>query len=136
MEAVLSQKSSRVTFLLLLACTLPELATAETLNLGSVTGIAGQAVTVPIFLTNNGASISSLAIDIGYDSSLLTNPTAVTMPSASVSLTVPISSLTGSDNIGITGWCLAETSSSTGCAWSATRPVAHSFNGGSGQRTS
>jgi phage tail protein X len=60
---------------------------------------------------------------------------AFTLPTASAILIIPVSTLVGSDNVGIIGWCLAETNSATSCTWSATKPTAHTFNGGSGQRT-
>ena len=59
-------------------------ATGPTLDIGSVNGTPGQQVTIPITLTNNGASIASLSIDIGYDTTKLSVPmnTANTAPLA------------------------------------------------------
>ena len=69
-------KSLFLACLLMLASALPALAVGPTLNLGTVSGTPGQNVTVPITLTNNGATISSLAIDIAYDPAVLT-PVAI-----------------------------------------------------------
>ena len=44
---------------------------AATFNLGAVTGSVSTQVTVPITLTNAGASIAALSIDIGFDSTKL-----------------------------------------------------------------
>ncbi|MDD2365138.1 MAG: cohesin domain-containing protein [Desulfuromonadaceae bacterium] len=51
-------------------------AVGPTLDLGTVSGAPGQTVAVPITLTNNGAALSSVAVDIEYDAAVLT-PTAV-----------------------------------------------------------
>lgn len=63
-------KSLILAGLMLLFGALPAL--AATLNLGTVSGTPGQNVTVPITLTNSGASIASVGIDIGYDPAKLT----------------------------------------------------------------
>ena len=44
-------------------------ASGPTFNMGTVNGTAGQQVIIPITLTNNGASIAALSIDIGFDPS-------------------------------------------------------------------
>ena len=47
---------------------------AATFNLGAVSGSVGTQVTVPITLTNSGASIAALSIDIGFDDTKLSVP--------------------------------------------------------------
>lgn len=53
--------------------------------------------------------------------------TTFTLPTTSNSLSVAISSFTASDDLAVTGYCLAETNSSTGCAWSAAAPISYTF---------
>lgn len=53
--------------------------------------------------------------------------TTFTLPTTSNSLSVGISSFTASDDLAVTGYCLAETNSSTGCAWSAAAPIGYTF---------
>ncbi|WP_168205818.1 cohesin domain-containing protein [Geobacter sp. FeAm09] len=62
---------------IVLACAFPLAAGAATLDLGSASGTAGTTVSIPITLTNSGASIAAVGIDIGYDATLLSSPTAV-----------------------------------------------------------
>ena len=58
-------KSLFLACLLMLVFAVP--AFAATFNLGTVTGSVGTQVTVPITLTNAGASIAALSIDISFD---------------------------------------------------------------------
>ena len=69
-------KSVLMVLLMLFATAVPSLVNAAgpTLDIGSVSGTPGQQVTVPITLTNNGASIASLSVDIGFNSSQLSVP--------------------------------------------------------------
>ena len=56
--------------------------------------------------------------------------TAFTIPAISTSLTVPVSSFTATDNIGVNGYLLTESSSvpsATASGWSATAPGSYSF---------
>ena len=57
------------------------------------------------------------------------------LPAAAAKLTVSGINLAGTDNVGITGWCLTQTNNASSCAWLATKPVSYTFSGGSGQRT-
>jgi hypothetical protein len=57
-----------------------------------------------------------------------------TLPTTATSLTVPISSFTASDNVGVTSYCVTTANSSTGCTWSGTAPSSVTF-GGTGART-
>ena len=57
-------------------------AVGPTLNFGSVSGVAGQTVTIPVTLTNNGASIALVGFDIGFVSSALTPTGATPGPAA------------------------------------------------------
>jgi hypothetical protein len=53
------------------------------LNLGSASGSAGGAVTLPITLVTNGNSISATSNDLWYDPSVLLNPRATIGPAGS-----------------------------------------------------
>jgi hypothetical protein len=53
--------------------------------------------------------------------------TAFTIPATSTSLTVTISSFTATDAVGVTGYCLQPTNSSTGCTWTASSPLTYPF---------
>lgn len=57
---------------MLLLVTVPAYAAVPTLNLGSVSGMSGQLVTIPVTLTTNGANIAALGLDIAYNPNLLT----------------------------------------------------------------
>ena len=88
---------------------------AATFDLGTVNGAAGAQVTVPVTLTTAGASIASLSIDIGYDTTQLSVPMSTvdpTKPSAATrgpAITVvdeygdPIKDVVQSLPIGTTG---------------------------------
>ena len=54
---------------------------------------------------------------------------AFTLPGTATSATVNISSLTATDNVAVTNWCLSETNSSGGCSWVATKPASYTFTG-------
>lgn len=53
--------------------------------------------------------------------------TAFALPTTSNNLTVTISSFIASDNVGVTGYCLAATNSSSACSWSSTIPSSYAF---------
>jgi hydrogenase small subunit len=56
--------------------------------------------------------------------------TAFSIPASSSSLTVPISALTASDNVGLTGYLLTETStkpSAMATGWAFTKPASYTF---------
>lgn len=89
-------------------------------------------------LPYNGAAPDLGAFESNYSSDV-TVPviSAFTIPSTSGSLTVPISTFTASDNIGITGYIITRsttppTTSTTG--WSSTKPTSYTFTS-SGTKT-
>lgn len=49
--------------------------------------------------------------------------TAFTMPSTASSTTVSVSSFTATDAVGVTGYCITTTNSSSGCSWSGSAPT-------------
>jgi hypothetical protein len=55
---------------------------------------------------------------------------AFIMPTTSTSPTVPITTLTATDNVGVTGWCLTETNDNNGCSFSDTKPDSYTFASG------
>jgi hypothetical protein len=73
------------------------------------------------------------AWDLGayqHASSADTTPPSVTgfiIPSTSSSLTVPITTFTATDNVGVTGYCVTTTNSSSGCSWSTSAPTSMTF---------
>lgn len=67
-------KSLFLACLLMLVSALPALAVDPAFNIGTVSGTPGTQVTVPVTLTNNGASIAAMGIDIGYDTAQLSVP--------------------------------------------------------------
>lgn len=72
-----------------------------------------------------------------YAAPLDTTPptiTAFSLPAASSSLTVNITSLSTTDDVGVTAYCLREADSSAGCDWSVTVPTGYLFTAG-GYRT-
>lgn len=86
----------------------------------STDGNSGQSSAVMVTVNNPVQDTTAPAI------------TAFTMPTTSTSLTVPISSLAATDNVGVTGYLVVEGStppvvSSTG--WSATAPTSFTFSG-------
>lgn len=50
-----------------------------------------------------------------------------TLPDVSSSLMVAIAELTAGDNTGVSGYCLSETATSSGCSWSASAPTNYKF---------
>ncbi len=57
---------------------------------------------------------------------------AFTMPSTATSLTVPVSTFTGSDNVGVTGYLITENATAPapgGGGWTATAPASFTFSG-------
>ena len=54
--------------------------------------------------------------------------TAFTIPATSTAATIAVNSFTATDNVAVTGYCLTETGSNSGCAWSASAPAGYSFS--------
>ena len=95
---------------------------------------------------------NGMSIDYSYDASGnilrieragagadLTAPTVTdfTLPASSGALTIDVTSFAATDNLGVTGYCIAATDSSSGCSWSASAPASYSFPQGTanGNRT-
>lgn len=87
--------------------------------------------------TNVGISYSGTAPDLGaFESNYsadVTAPavTAFTIPSSSGSLTVPVSTFTATDNVGVTGYLLSQTStvpSVSSTAWRSSKPTSYTFS--------
>jgi hypothetical protein len=60
--------------------------------------------------------------------------TAFTIPSTSTSLAVPVTTFTATDNVGVTGYCVTTTNSSSGCTWSGSAPTSISFSSAGAQK--
>lgn len=53
--------------------------------------------------------------------------TFFTLPATTSALQVGISAFTATDNVGVTGYCIAATDSPAGCSWSSSAPASYSF---------
>jgi parallel beta-helix repeat protein len=79
--------------------------------------------------------------DIGADQYVDSVPptiTAFTMPATSSSLTINVNSFTASDDIGVVGYLITQSSptpSVTDSHWTVTRPATFTFTGGDGAKT-
>jgi hypothetical protein len=49
--------------------------------------------------------------------------TSFTLPSTSYSLIIPINTFTATDDVGVTGYCVTTTNSSSGCTWVGSAPT-------------
>jgi hypothetical protein len=60
-----------------------------------------------------------------YSSGDTTPPTVTsfTLPSTSYSLIIPINTFTATDDVGVTGYCVTTTNSSSGCTWVGSAPT-------------
>ena len=90
-------------------------------------GNIGQSPAVTITVKNGTTSTDTTAPSL----------TAFTMPATAASLSVPVSSLSATDNVGVTGYLISESSSkpaATATGWTASAPTSFTF-AGSGART-
>ncbi|HZW39146.1 MAG TPA: T9SS type A sorting domain-containing protein [Ignavibacteriaceae bacterium] len=87
--------------------------------------------------TNVGLSYSGTAPDLGaFESNYsadVTAPvvTAFAVPSSSGSLTVPVSTFTATDNVGVTGYLLSQTATTpsvSSTAWRSSKPTSYTFS--------
>jgi hypothetical protein len=71
------------------------------------------------------ANSSGYAVTFGAGGSDTTAPVVgtFTMPATASSLTVNVSSFTATDAVGVTGYCITTTNSSSGCSWSGSAPT-------------
>jgi len=53
--------------------------------------------------------------------------TAFAIPGTAASLTVPISTFTATDNVGVTGYALSESNSAPGSGWAGSAPTSYTF---------
>jgi hypothetical protein len=83
-------------------------------------------------VSTSRSSSTTIALDVVPP--MITN---FTIPAAGLTLTVPITTFTATDNVGITGYLLTETSTvpaATAAGWSATAPATYTFSS-SGTKT-
>jgi hypothetical protein len=82
------------------------------------------------------ANTNGEEITFGVGESDTTAPTitAFVIPATTSSLTVPITTFTATDAVGVTGYCVTETNDSGTCSWSGSAPVQHVF-GTAGAKT-
>jgi len=81
--------------------------------------------------SNNIGQSSTVTVSVNNTFSDTVTPTVTTfnLPATATSLTVPVSSFTATDNVGVTGYCVSTINSSSGCAWSGTAPSSVTFVG-------
>ncbi len=53
--------------------------------------------------------------------------TGFTIPATGTSLTIAVSTLTATDNVAVSSYCITEINSSTSCSWSTTAPTSYTF---------
>jgi hypothetical protein len=125
-------------------------ASSGTISWTNATGSASYAANTAVTLTATADSGSSFASWSGCDSSsgvactvtmsaaksvtaLFTDTQAPTISTFSlpVSQTSPTAliTLTATDNVAVTSYCLTEANDSTTCSWSSTKPVSYSLGG-------
>jgi len=80
------------------------------------------------FTVSDGSATSASAkvtIAVRHDD----NPPAIrlALPTASSSLLV-VATVDASDNLGVSGYCLSEAASSSGCAWNSAPPIRYAFS--------
>jgi len=81
----------------------------------------------------NSSTAVTVTVNNPVPDSVAPTLSAFSMPSASTSLTVPVSSFTASDNVGVTGYLISESASapSAGASgWSSSAPTSFTFSGG------
>jgi hypothetical protein len=75
----------------------------------------------------NVGSSTSISVTVNNPDTTAPTVSAFTLPATATTLTVPISTFTATDNIGVTGYCVTTTNSPAGCIWSGTKPAAITF---------
>jgi hypothetical protein len=79
---------------------------------------------------NTGTSVGvTVTVNNPLPDTTTPNITAFTLPPTTSNLTVPILVFTATDNVGVTGYCVTTSNSSSGCNWSGTAPTSVTFNG-------
>jgi len=79
----------------------------------------------------NVSAVVSAKVTITLPDATAPTVTAFTMPATAKSLTVPITTFTGSDNIGVTGYMVTQSStrpSASATGWTSTRPLNLTFS--------
>jgi len=71
---------------------------------------------------DKSAVTSNSFVDVGAPSVTFISPSTSTTSNINISFSA-------SDNVGVTGYCLSETGSSSGCIWSSTPPTSYTFSG-------
>ncbi|BCS54949.1 DUF4082 domain-containing protein [Geobacter sp. SVR] len=84
----------------------------------------------------NSTQSTAVSVTVSNTAKDTTAPsvTAFSMPATSTTTNVPITAFTGSDNVGVTGYCITSTNSTTYCDWLTTPNTSFSFSG-SGTKT-
>jgi hypothetical protein len=98
---------------------------------GGAIGIVAS-IDLRFFSTDVAGNKEAIRTESYTISSLDLTPPTITgfsvSPAYSNGLTVPVS-LAASDNVGVTGYCLAETYDSAGCVWGGAVPASYTFSG-------
>lgn len=72
-------------------------------------------------------NITRIARATGGADLILPTVTDFSLPATSDTLDVSVTALAASDNLGVTGYCISTTDSSSGCSWSGSAPATYSF---------
>jgi hypothetical protein len=71
---------------------------------------------------------ASASVTITLPDTTLPSITSFTIPATSTNLTLAVTTFTATDNRAVTGYCLSETSNSSGCSWVSSAPANFTFN--------
>jgi len=83
--------------------------------------------------SGNVSSSSSANVVINLKEAIAPIITVFSVPTPSTALTVPVT-LSATDNVGVTGYCLSESTTPDACSWSSTPPAYFTF-ASTGQKT-
>jgi alpha-tubulin suppressor-like RCC1 family protein len=75
----------------------------------------------------NGVTILRKPVTALNADNVAPSVTSFTVPATSTTVSVTGISIAASDNIAVTGYCLTESNSSAGCAWSSAKPTSFTF---------
>ena len=108
--------------------TVPYGQTSATFTISTTTVTSSRSVTISAVY---GGVTKTAAITVTADSAAPT-VTSFTIPATASTLTVPVSSLVASDNVGVTGYLISESSTppaASAAGWSPTAPTSFTFAG-------
>jgi hypothetical protein len=99
-------------------------------NADSLWGLAKKQGKDPVTIDGQVMTLAEAVLGGKYEKVVndLTPPEVTfVLPEAASTMTVAFTTFTATDAVGVTGYCISETESSAGCAWSATALTEHTF---------